>query len=56
MLLEELNVSGIVKITLLLDNKSTIDLENHPMSHGRNKQIRRRHFLRNQIDKERLKI
>lgn len=38
-LLEELKITQALKIKLLVDNKLTIDLTNHPMSHGRSQHI-----------------
>lgn len=42
-LLEELNVSNCEKVKLLMDNQLAIDLENHPMNHGRSKHIKKRY-------------
>jgi len=40
---------------LLVDNKSAIDLANHPISHGRSKHTERKfHFLRDQVNKIKL--
>lgn len=39
MLLEKLKILKGVHIKLLVDNKFVIDLANHPMSHGRSKDI-----------------
>lgn len=44
-LLEELNLSERVKIKLLVDNKSTIDIANHPMIHGRNKHTEKKNII-----------
>lgn len=50
-------ISDIVKIKLLVDDKSSIDLANHPMNHSRSKHIKRRYnFLRDQVGKEMLNI
>ena len=55
MLLEELKIMEPKKIKLFVDNKSAINLANHPMSHGRSKHIERRyHFLRDQVNKGKL--
>lgn len=55
--LEELNVSEVVKIKPLVDNKSIIYQENDPTSDGKSKHIYRKyHFLKDQADKEKLKI
>jgi hypothetical protein len=57
MLLEELMVSDTIKVKLFVDNKSAIDLANHPVSHGRSKHIERRyHFLRDQVNRGKLKL
>jgi hypothetical protein len=57
MLLKELLINNAVKVKLLVDNKSAIDLANHPMSHGRSKHIERRyHFLRDQVNRENLEL
>ncbi|GAU51473.1 hypothetical protein TSUD_95880 [Trifolium subterraneum] len=57
MLLEELMINNAVKVKLLVDNKSAIDLANHPISHGRSKHIERRyHFLRDQVNREKLEL
>lgn len=46
-----------VNINMLVDNKSTINFPNHPMSNGMRNYIERKyHFLRDQICKDRLKI
>lgn len=40
-----------------IDNKSAIDLANHPVSHGRSKHIETWfHFLRDQVNKGNLKL
>lgn len=44
-LLKELNLSEGMKIKLLVDNKWIIDIENHPMSHGRNKHTKRKYYF-----------
>lgn len=57
MMLEELKVMEHKKMKLFVDNKSSIDLTNHPMSHGRSKHIERRyHFLRNQVNEGKLEL
>ena len=57
MLLEELKIMEPKKIKLFVDNKSAINLANHPMSHGRSKHIERRyHFLRDQVNKGKLEL
>ena len=57
MLLEELRIMESKKIKLFVDNKSAINLANHPMSHGRSKHIERRyHFLRDQVNKGKLDL
>lgn len=56
-LLEELKFTKIVKIMLLVDNKSEINFDNHPMSHEISKIITiKYHFLRDQVRKDRLEI
>lgn len=55
MLLEELKIMEPKKMRLFVDNKSAIDLGNHPMCHGRSKHLERRyHFLRDQVNKGKL--
>jgi hypothetical protein len=57
MLLEELMISDTVKVKPFVDNKSAIDLANHPVSHGRSKHIERRyHFLRDQVNRGKLEL
>jgi hypothetical protein len=57
MLLEELMISDTVKVKPFVDNKSAIDLANHPVSHGRSKYIERRyHFLRDQVNRGKLEL
>jgi hypothetical protein len=42
---------------LFVDNKSTIDLANHYVSHGRSKHIEKKfHFLGDQVHKQKLKL
>lgn len=54
-LLEELKIMKTKKMKLLFDNKSTINLEKHPMCHVRSNHIERRyHFLRDQLNKGKL--
>jgi hypothetical protein len=57
MVLSELKAAEVTKIKLLVDNKSAIDLANNPVSHGRSKHIERRfHFLRDQVNKDKLEL
>jgi hypothetical protein len=57
MLLSELKAVEATKLKLLVDNMSAIDLANNPVSHGRSKHIERRfHFLRDQMNKEKLEL
>ena len=57
MLLSELKAVEVTKMKVLVDNKSAIDLANNPLSHGRSKHIERRfHFLRDQVNKEKLEL
>ncbi|GAU44417.1 hypothetical protein TSUD_100640 [Trifolium subterraneum] len=57
MLLSELKAVEVTMMKLLVDNKSAIDLANNPVSHGRSKHIERRfHFLRDQVNKEKLEL
>lgn len=57
MLLHELKVKCESTMRLKVDNKSAIDLEKHPISHGRSKHIEiKYHFLRDQVAKEKLAI
>lgn len=57
MLLKELKIMEHEKTKLFVDNKSVIDLINHPMNHGRNKHIERRyHFLIDQVNKGKFNV
>ena len=57
MLLSELKAVEVTKMKVLVDNKSAIDLANNPVSYGRRKHIERRfHFLRDQVNKEKLEL
>lgn len=57
MLLEEIKIMEPTKIKLFVDNKSTIDLENHSLCHGRRKHIEiRYHFLKDQVNKGKLEL
>lgn len=57
MLVEALNIMEPRKMKLLVDNKLTIDLENHLVCHGRSKNIEiRYHFLRDQVNKGKLEL
>jgi hypothetical protein len=57
MLLEELKIMEPKNIKLFVDNKSAINLVNHPVCHGRSKHIERRyHFLRDQVNKGKVEI
>jgi hypothetical protein len=57
MLLSELKAVEATKLKLPVDNMSAIDLANNPVSHGRSKHIERRfHFLRDQMNKEKLEL
>ncbi|RDX90374.1 Copia protein, partial [Mucuna pruriens] len=56
-LLGELQEKNLKKVKLLIDNKSAIDLARHLASHGRSKHVETRfHFLREQVNSEKLKI
>lgn len=58
-LLEELKLMEVEpkKMKLFVNNKSTIDLTNYPMCHGRSRYIERRyHFLRDQVNKGKLEL
>ncbi|RDY09361.1 GDSL esterase/lipase, partial [Mucuna pruriens] len=56
-LMKEVQVKNSNKVKLLVDNKSVIDLARHSSSHGRRKHIEIRfHFLREQVNNEKLKI
>ena len=56
MLLEELRMMES-KMKMFVDNKSAVNLVNHPMCHGRSKHIERRYqFLRDQVNKGKLEI
>jgi hypothetical protein len=57
MLMQELSLKEDEKIRLLMDNKSAIDLAKHLIAHGRSKHIETRfHFLRHQVNKEKLEL
>lgn len=57
MLLEELKIIETLKIKMFVDNKSIIDLANHPMSHGISKYIDSKYnFLRDKVNKDKLEI
>lgn len=57
LMLKELKFSETVKIKLLVDNKSVIELVNHLMSHGTSKHIERKwYYFRGQVSKNRLEI
>lgn len=57
MLLEELKIIETLKIKMFVDNKSIIDLVNHPMSHGISEYIDSKYnFLRDQVNKDKLEI
>lgn len=57
MIFKELKINEVLKIKQLIDSKSTIDLDNHPISHSRSKYIERKyHFLRYQVSKNMLEI
>ncbi|KAI5439485.1 hypothetical protein KIW84_025035 [Lathyrus oleraceus] len=57
MLLKELKVMEHEKMKLFVDNKSAIDLANHPMSHVISKHIEGRyHFLRDQVNIGKFKL
>lgn len=54
-LMQEMKMKIPGPIRLLIDNKLTINLANHPISHGRSKHIETRfHFLRDQVNKDKL--
>lgn len=56
-LLEELKAGFGSSVNLLVDNKSAIDLAKNPVSHGRSKHIETKfHFLRQQVEKEKIKL
>lgn len=56
-LLEELKIMEPRKMKLFVNNKSTIDLANHLVCHGRSKHIDMRyHFRRDQINKGKLEL
>lgn len=57
MLPKEHKIMELKKMKLFVDKKSTIDLANHPMNHGRNKHIEKRyHFFRHHVNKGKLKL
>lgn len=57
MLLEEIKIMEFKKMKLFVDDKSSIDLANHAMCHGRSNHVERRyHFLRDQVNKVKLKL
>jgi len=53
----ELKMKEKGAITLMMDNKSAINLAKHPVTHGRSKHIETRfHFLREQVTKGKLSV
>lgn len=53
----ELKMKEKGAITLMVDNKSAINLAKHPVAHGRSKHIETRfHFLREQVTKGKLSV
>jgi len=55
--MEEMGIELEKPIELLVDNKSTIDLANNPVSHGRSKHIETRfHYIRYQVNNGKLKL
>jgi len=55
--MSEIGVEIEKPIQLLLYNKSTINLANNPISHGKSKHIEPRyHFLREQVNNGKLKL
>lgn len=57
MLLEKLKITKALKIKLLVDNKSTINLTNHSLSYDKIKYIEKKyHFLRDQVNKKKLEV
>lgn len=55
-LIQELKMKEAGPIELFVDNKSAINLAKHPVAHGRCKHIEKFHFLREQVNKEKLKL
>lgn len=56
-LLNELGLNLGEAVTLMVDNKSAIDLAKNPVAHGRSKHIEAKfHYLRDQVSKERIKL
>lgn len=56
-LLEDLKIIGSGPVTLIVDNKSAINLAKNPVAHGRSKHIETRfHFLRDQVSKNKLRL
>lgn len=53
MLLEELKVTELKKMDLFVDTKSTIDLANHPISHGRRKHTEKMYHFSERSNKQR---
>lgn len=54
-LMIELRMKDTSLVKLLVDNKSAINLNKHPIAHDRSKRIETRcHFIRDQVSKERL--
>lgn len=57
MLLEELKIMEPKQMKMFNDNKSAIDMGNHPVCHDRSKHIERRcHFMRDQVNKGKLEL
>ncbi|XP_027340865.1 uncharacterized protein LOC113854179 [Abrus precatorius] len=56
-LMNELKIKLKSKTTLMVDNKSAIDLAKNPICHGKSKHIKTRfHFLRDQVNQGKLNV
>lgn len=57
MLLSELKLDTEESMQLLIDNVSAINLDKHPVAHGKSKHIERKfHFLRDQVNAGKLEL
>lgn len=55
--MKELNLKMVKPMRLLINNRLTIDLAKHPVTHGRSKHIETKfHFLRDHVNKEKFEL